>query len=238
MCGRYAATKDPAALIEEFAAIDLTEGRARVDHNVAPTKNVVTVVQRHPRDAEGDVLEDEPAVRSLRLMRWGLVPFWAKDIKVGFANINAKAEGIDTKPAFREAFARRRCLIPFDCFYEWKKLGKDREPYAVGLADRKLMALAGLWETWRSPAGERVRSFAIVTTAANDLLAPIHDRMPVILAPGNWPVWLGERPADPQELKSLLVPYPADDIAVWPVDKRVGNVNNKDPALIEPAAVA
>jgi len=100
------------------------------------------------------------------------------------------------------------------------------------------MALAGLWERWRSPAGERVRSFAIVTTAANDLLAPIHDRMPVILAPGNWPVWLGERPADPQELKSLLVPYPADDIAVWPVDKRVGNVNNKDPALIEPAAVA
>ncbi|HJY47138.1 MAG TPA: SOS response-associated peptidase, partial [Stellaceae bacterium] len=125
--------------------------------------------------------------RSLDVMRWGLVPFWAKDIKVGFANINAKAEGIDTKPAFREAFVRRRCLIPFDCFYEWKKLGKEREPYAVGLADRRLMALAGLWETWRSPAGERVRSFAIATTAANSLLAPVHDRMPVMLAPENWP---------------------------------------------------
>ena len=97
------------------------------------------------------------------------------------------------------------------------------------------MALAGLWDTWRSPAGERVRSFAIVTTAANDLLAPVHDRMPVILAPGNWPAWLGESAADPEELKSLLVPYPAENMVIWPVDKRVGNVNNKDPSLIEPA---
>jgi putative SOS response-associated peptidase YedK len=98
------------------------------------------------------------------------------------------------------------------------------------------MALAGLWETWRSSAGERVRSFAIVTTAANSLLAPVHDRMPVILAPENWPAWLGERAADPDELKSLLVPYPAEDMVIWLVDKRVGNVNNKDPSLIEPVA--
>jgi putative SOS response-associated peptidase YedK len=97
------------------------------------------------------------------------------------------------------------------------------------------MALAGLWETWRSPAGERVRSFTIVTTAANPLLAPIHDRMPVILAAENWPVWLGEKTADADELKSLLVPYPVEDMVIWPVDKRVGNVNNKDPSLIEPA---
>jgi putative SOS response-associated peptidase YedK len=170
-------------------------------------------------------------------MRWGLVPFWAKDIKVGFANINAKAETVDTRPAFREAFARWRCLVPFDCFYEWKKLDKDRQPYAVGLADRRLMALAGLWETWRSPAGERVRSFAIVTTSPNALLAPLHDRMPVILARENWPAWLGEAPADPERLKALLAPYPAGDMVIWPVDRRVGNVNNKDPSLIEPAAV-
>src|SRR5437588_12488658 len=152
--------------------------------------------------------------RSLDLLRWGLVPYWAKDLKVGFANINAKAEGIETRPAFREAFDRRRCLVPFDCFYEWKKLGKDRQPYAVGLADRRLMALAGLWETWRSSAGERVRSFAIVTTAANPLLAPVHDRMPVILGPESWPAWLGESAADPQELKALLVPYPAEDMSI------------------------
>ena len=162
--------------------------------------------------------------------------FWAKDLKVGFANINAKAEGIENRPAFREAFARRRCLVPFDCFYEWKKLGKERQPYAVALADRRLMALAGLWETWRSPAGERVRSFAIVTTAPNALLAELHDRMPVILAPETWPAWLGEVPADAAQLKSLLAPYPAEDMAIWPVNRRVGNVTNKDPALIEPAA--
>lgn len=226
-------------------------GRARLSSDVSEIKLVFSIPPERPTpnvpaNWNAAPTEDLPIIgydakagrRSLDVMRWGLVPFWAKDIKVGFANINAKAEGIDAKPAFREAFVRRRCLIPFDCFYEWKKLGKDREPYAVGLADRKTMALAGLWETWRSPAGERVRSFAIVTTAANDLLAPIHDRMPVILSPESWPVWLGERAADPQELKSLLVSYPADDMAVWPVDKRVGNVNNKDPGLIEPAAVA
>src|SRR5437660_1518735 len=167
--------------------------------NVAPT-DLLPVVRYDVKDHQ----------RSLEVMRWGLVPFWAKDIKVGFANINAKAEGIETRPAFREAFDRRRCLVPFDCFYEWKKLGKDREPYAVGLADRRLMALAGLWETWRSPAGERVRSFAVITTTANAMLADVHDRMPVILASQNWPAWLGEKAADLDQLKSLLVPYPAE----------------------------
>jgi len=195
--------------------------------NAAPTEDLPVV--RYDARAGG---------RSLDVMRWGLVPFWAKDIKVGFANINAKAEGIDTKPAFREAFDRRRCLVPFDCFYEWKKLGKERQPYAVGLANRRLMAMAGLWETWRSPAGERVRSFTIVTTAPNARLAELHDRMPVILAPENWPAWLGEAPADPEQLKALLAPYPADDMDVWPVDRRVGDVKNKGPWLIEPDTVS
>src|SRR5882724_11483009 len=133
----------------------------------------------------------------LDVMRWGLVPFWAKDIKVGFANINAKAEGIDGKPAFREAFQRRRCLVPVDNFYEWKKTAAGKQPYAVALADRGLMALAGLWENWRSPEGEWVRSFAIITTAPNELCAELHDRMPVVLKPDGWPVWLGEEPAEP-----------------------------------------
>ncbi len=188
--------------------------------------------------------EDLPVVRfdakagerSLDNLRWGLVPYWAKDLKIGYSTINAKAEGIDERPTFREAFRRRRCLVPLDAFYEWKKLGKEREPYAAALADRRLMAMAGLWENWRSPAGEWVRSFTIVTTAANALLAPLHDRMPVILDPEAWPLWLGEAPADSERLKALLVPYPPDRMTVWPVDKRVGNVANKDPALIEPAA--
>src|SRR5271165_1523387 len=226
-------------------------GRARLSSDVSEIKLVFSIPPERPTpnipaNWNAAPTEDLPVVRydakagqrSLDVMRWGLVPFWAKDIKVGFANINAKAEGIETRPAFREAFARRRCLVPFDCFYDWQKLGKDRQPYGVGFADRRLMALAGVWETWRSPAGERVRSFAIITTAANALLAPVHDRMPVILAPETWRAWLGESTTDPDELKSLLVPYPAEDMVIWPVDKRVGKVANKDPSLIEPTAVA
>ena len=225
-------------------------GRARLSSDVSEIKLVFSIPPERPTpnipaNWNAAPTEDLPVIRynvragqrSLDVMRWGLVPFWAKDLKVGFANINAKAEGIDTKPAFREAFARWRCLVPFDCFYEWKKLGKERQPYAVGLAGQRLMALAGLWETWRSPAGERVRSFAIVTTAPNELVAELHDRMPVILAAENWGAWLGERAADLEELKSLLRPYPADDMVIWPVDRRVGNVNNKDPSLIEPDSV-
>ena len=226
-------------------------GRARLSSDVSEIKLVFSIPPERPPPnfaASWNVAPTDPlpvvsydaraGERSLDVMRWGLVPFWAKDIKVGFSNINAKAEGVDTRPAFREAFQRRRCLVPLGNFYEWKKLGKDRQPYAVALADRRLMAMAGLWESWRSPAGERLRSFAIVTTAANELLAPVHDRMPVILGPENWALWLGEIPTDPDRLKALLVPHPADDMVIWPVDRRVGNVRNNDPSLIEPIALA
>jgi len=234
MCGRARLSSDVSEIRLAFSIPpERPTPNIPANWNAAPTEDLPVV--RYDARAAG---------RSLGVMRWSLVPFWAKDIKVGFSNINAKAETVDTKPAFREAFTRRRCLVPFDCFYEWKKLGKERQPYAVALADRRLVALAdrrlvalaGLWETRRSPAGERVHSFAIVTTAPNGLLAELHDRMPVILAPETWPLWLGERSADPGQLKSLLKPYPADDMVVWPVDRRVGNVNNKDPALIEPGA--
>jgi putative SOS response-associated peptidase YedK len=174
--------------------------------------------------------------RSLDLARWGLVPFWAKDIKVGFANINAKAEGIDTRPAFREAFQRRRCLVPVDNFYEWQKTATGKQPYAIALADRGIMALAGLWENWRSPAGEWVRSFAIVTCPPNTLCAELHSRMPVILGREAWPAWLGEEPVDQPQLRALLVPYSAEAMTAWPVSTRVGNVRNNDPSLIEPIA--
>jgi putative SOS response-associated peptidase YedK len=122
--------------------------------------------------------------RTLDLMRWGLVPYWAKDIKIGFSTINAMAETVDSKPVFRDAFRRRRCLVPVDNFYEWKKLGpKEKQPYAIAFADRSVMALAGLWENWKSSADEWVRSFTIVTTTPNALCAEIHDRMPAILPP-------------------------------------------------------
>jgi putative SOS response-associated peptidase YedK len=192
--------------------------------NVAPT-DPLPVVGYQPKDHQ----------RGLTVMRWGLVPFWAKDIKVGFANINAKAEGIEKKPAFREAFRQRRCLVPVDNFYEWQKTATGKQPYAIGLKGGGLMALAGLWENWRDPSsGERVRSFAIVTTEPNELCAELHNRMPVVLAPEAWPAWLGEEPADEAQLKSLLLPYPSGGMIAWPVSKRVGSVKNNDPSLIEP----
>jgi putative SOS response-associated peptidase YedK len=171
------------------------------------------------------------------LALWCLVPYWAKDINVRFANINAKAEGIENRPAFREAFQRRRCLVPVDNFYEWKKTQTGKQPYAITLADRGLMALAGLWENWRSAACEWVRSFAIITTTPNELCAELHNRMPVVLNPAAWPAWLGEEPADAPQLKALLAPYPSEDMVAWPVSPRVGNVKNNDPSLIERVAV-
>jgi putative SOS response-associated peptidase YedK len=157
--------------------------------NVAPT-DPLPVVRYDAKDHQ----------RSPDVMPWGLVPFWAKDIKAAFANINAKSEGTEKKPAFREAFRQRRCLVPVDNFYEWQKTATGKQPHAIGLKGGGLMALAGLWENWRSPTGERVRSFAIVTTEPNELCAQLHNRMPVVLKPAASPEWLGEEPADEAHL--------------------------------------
>jgi putative SOS response-associated peptidase YedK len=226
MCGRVRLSSDVSEIKLVFSIPP-----HRPTPNIAPSWNVA------PTDPLPVVRYDAKAgERSLDVMRWGLVPFWAKDIKVGFANINAKAEGIEGKPAFREAFQRRRCLVPVDNFYEWKKTAAGKQPYAIALADRRLMALAGLWENWRSSTGEWVRSFAIMTTTPNELCVEIHNRMPVVLKTEAWPVWLGEEPADPRQLKALLAPYPAEEMTCWPVSARVGNVKNNDPSLIEPIA--
>jgi putative SOS response-associated peptidase YedK len=223
MCGRVRLSSDVSELRLVFRVPpERPAPNFAASWNVAPT-DLLPVVRWDARAGE----------RSLDVLRWGLVPFWAKDIKVGFANINAKAEGIEGKPAFREAFQRRRCLVPVDNFYEWKKTASGKQPYAVALADGGLMALAGLWESWRSPAGERVRSFAIVTTRPNELCATLHDRMPVVLASQSWPAWLGEVPADIVELRAMLAPYSSERMTCWPVSPRVGNVRNNDPSLIE-----
>src|SRR5271169_6129817 len=226
MCGRARLSSDVSEIKLVFSIPpERPPPNFAASWNVAPTDSL-PVVRYDSRAGE----------RSLDVMRWGLVPFWAKDIKVGFANINAKAEGIESRPAFREGFQRRRCLVPVDNFDEWRKIPTGKQPYAVALADRGLMALAGLWESWRSPAGERVLSFAIITTRPNALCAELHDRMPVILGPRNWPAWLGEEPADPAQLRAMLVPYPSVEMMCWPVSPRVGNVKNNDARLIEPIA--
>jgi putative SOS response-associated peptidase YedK len=224
MCGRVRLSSDVSEIRRVFSI-----PAHRPLPNIAPTWNVA------PTDLLPVVRYDAKAgERSLDLMRWGLVPFWAKDIKVGFANINAKAEGIESRPAFREAFQRRRCIVPVDNFYEWKKTETGKQPYAVALADRGLMALAGLWEAWRSSAGERVLSFAIITTPPNALCAELHDRMPAVLRRDDWPAWLGEEPADAAHLKTVLSPYPTHEMVCWPVSPRVGKVKNNDASLIEP----
>ena len=226
MCGRARLSSDVSEIRLVFSIPP-----ARPAPNIAPSWNVA------PTDPLPIVHYDAKAgTRDLEVMRWGLIPYWAKDIKIGFSTINARAEEIDTKPAFREAFRQRRCLVPLDNFYEWKKTGTGKQPYAIALADRHIMALAGLWETWRSPAGERIRSFTIVTTTPNELCAELHNRMPVILKSDAWPAWLGEAPAAMPQLKALLAPYPADEMICWPVSARVGNVRNNDPGLIEPIA--
>jgi putative SOS response-associated peptidase YedK len=196
MCGRARLSSDVSEIKLVFSIPP-----DRPTPNIAPSWNVA------PTDPLPVVRYDTRAgERSLDVMRWGLVPFWAKDIKVGFANINAKAEGIEGKPAFREAFQRRRCLVPVDNFYEWKKTPTGKQPYAIALADRHLMALAGLCENWRSPAGEWIRSFAVITTRPNELCAELHNRMPVVLKPAAWPAWLGEEPADAPQLKTCSRP--------------------------------
>jgi putative SOS response-associated peptidase YedK len=228
MCRRARLSSDVSEIKLVFSILpDRPSPNFPPSWNVAPTDSLPVV--RYDRKAEQ---------RSLDLLRCGLIPYWAKDIKVGFANINAKAEGIETRPAFRQAFERRRCLVPVDNFYEWKKTGTGKQPYAIALADLGIMALAGLWENWQSPAGEWIRTFAIITTPPNELCAELHNRMPAVLKPKMWPAWLGEEPATVPDLKAMLAPYPSDGMICWPISPRVGNVKNNDPTLIEPIAAA
>ena len=171
--------------------------------------------------------------RISEVMRWGLVPRWAKDIKVGYSTFNARADSIADKPAFRDAWRRgQRCLVVTDGFYEWRK--KDRQPFAVGMADGDLMVMAGLWDEWVSPAGERIKSCTVITCEPNGVVGTLHDRMPVILEEKDWPRWLGEEPATEGELKALLTPCADERLKMWPVHKKVGNVRNNSRDLAEP----
>jgi putative SOS response-associated peptidase YedK len=226
MCGRFLNKLPP----EETARLFRTKGvppNYPARFNIAPTDPVLAV-RFDPKTGQ----------RSLDALRWGLVLHFAKDLSMGARFINARAETVDTLPAFRDAFQRHRCLIPASGFYEWRKDGKTKTPYAIVLTDGPLFAFAGLWENWRDrSAGENapwIRTCSIVTGEPNALLAPIHDRMPVILPEQAWPQWLGEDPAEPDALKALLRPYPAELMRAYPVSPRVGSVKNDDPSLIEP----
>lgn len=215
MCGRFAFHASRERLMQRFGLAEVPELAPR--YNITPQSDIAAV-----RDG------------GCALLRWGLVPFWAKDPKIGNRMINAKAETVAEKPAFRHAFAKRRCLIPASGFYEWRRTagGKIKIPYYIHPADDDLFAFAGLWERWHGKdahAGEVIESCTILTTEANALCARIHDRMPVIVAPEHWRRWL-ERPD-----AALLAPYPPARMRAHPVSRRVNDPSNDDPDLLTPA---
>jgi putative SOS response-associated peptidase YedK len=224
MCGRARLPQDVSEIKLDLKIQWDKLGDYRPRWNAPPATDlpVVTSAQR---------------VRSLEMMRWGLIPAWAKDAKIARSTFNARAEGIDTTPAFRGAWrAARRCLVLADAYYEWRRT--DRQPFAVALGNRGPMTFAGVWDSWRAPDGATIKSFAIITTAANSLLAAIHDRMPVVLASDDWPAWLGESAASNHDLKAMLRPYPGERMTMWPVDRRVGNVKNDSADLLDPIGEA
>ena len=213
MCGRFALYSDPFTLARRFEAEALPELRPR--YNIAPTQNI-------------PIVREEGEKRRFALARWGLIPHWAKDMKIGYSTINARAETVAEKPAFRNAFRHRRCLIPADGLYEWQVIpdSKVKQPWFIALRDREPMAFAGLWERWRSPEGEELESCSIIVTDANEIMRPIHDRMPVILAPEDWDAWLETDAKDAQALQNMLKPYPAEGMAAWPVSTKVNSPRN------------
>ena len=193
-------------------------------YNVAP-QTFQPVIRRN-RDT---------GLREIVLMRWGLIPYWSKDAKIAYSTINAKAETVATAPAFRDACKRRRCLVPADAFYEWQKLdAKHKQPFAISLASHEPYGFAGLWERWKNAAtGEWLETFTIITTAANELVSPLHNRMPVIIERKDYGRWLESDEASPPPL-DLLRPFPAGQMLAWKVDSAVGNVRNDHPQLLSP----
>lgn len=236
MCGRFVSTTPPDQLARYFGAEPPTEDLTREwadrgsSYNVAPTQGVFTV------------FEDGPTRRVDRF-HWGLVPFWAKDPKIGNRMINARAETIAEKNSFRRPFAKQRCLIPADGFYEWKKIegSKRKQPMYMSRVDREPFAFAGLWEVWKDPnhtndTGQpmELHSCTIITGEPNDKVAEVHDRMPVMLPPNTWDEWLDRSNHDTEALARLLVPAPSHLIVVQPVSTDVNNVRNNRPELIDP----
>ena len=271
MCGRFASARKRQELLEEFGVQrDRVTESLQPDYNVAPTKPVYAVITRRPRDGADENAsgrdgrgpsgpEDHGAsehgapehgaiehggVRELRVVRWGLVPSWAKDISIGSRLINARAETVATKPAFRRAFARHRCLLPADGFYEWEKSGDPKhpakQPYFIHREDGGVLAFAGLYELWRDKGrpdddpGAWLWTATIITTQAEDEVGRIHDRMPMVIDPAHWADWLDPTAASADALHELLTPAASAHLASYPVSTEVNSVRHNGPGLIKP----
>jgi putative SOS response-associated peptidase YedK len=255
MCGRYVSARSPQELAPLFHVPDVPAKETLAPNwNVAPTDDVWAVLERAPR---GQRSSEAVVERELRPLRWGLVPSWAKELKIGDRMINARAETVASKPAYRRAFANKRCLIPADGFYEWRAPSGSgdgttsggqkprKQPYFIHRKDGEPLAFAGLWEVWKVPDGVDgvggddgwLRSCVIVTTTANDLMAPIHDRMPVILPESAWEQWLDPDEHDVDALAKLLVPAAEGLLEAYPVSTSVNNARNTGPELARAVVV-
>lgn len=220
MCGRYVIA-GTTELSERFQLRSLPESWLPT-WNAAPSQWLPTVI------------EDESGERQGRLMQWGLLPRWRREGQRSVAPINARAETLLEKPMFKGLVAHHRCLVPISGFYEWQETGGRKQPFYVSAKDGEIWALAGLYDERENADGEQTASFTVVTTAANALLKPLHERMPVILARDAEAEWLDPEVTDPLQVERLLQPYPAEEIDLWPVDPAVGNVRNNDPSLLRP----
>jgi putative SOS response-associated peptidase YedK len=218
MCGRYAQFHSESDIKNLFQLESIPELKSR--YNIAPTQQVATI-SRDSTDC--DRANAQRCDRQLKFRRWGLIPSWAKDANIGARLINARGETVAEKPSFRNAFRRRRCLIIADGFYEWQKLDKIKQPYYINLQDERTFAFAGLWETWKNPEGEVVETCTIITTTANEIMTPIHERMPVILAPENYDLWLDPQADNLEQLQEVLRPAPNEQINLQPVSTKVNN---------------
>lgn len=216
MCGRFSfAASD--RIIEELFDINIEADLYKPSYNCAPSQKLAVISGDNPG--------------TLSIMRWGFVPFWAKDISIGNKMINAKSETITEKPSFRQSFRNKRCLVPADAFYEWQQ-DKDKNPFRIMMKDESLFAMAGLWSRWKDAEDRTRDSFAIITTGANELMQPIHHRMPVILSKKDLKPWLGDTPL--QELISLMKPFPAGEMKAYPISKLVNSPLNNNIDIISP----
>ena len=222
MCGRFN-LQTPAADLVKFFDLLRTPG-LQPRFNIAPTQPTL-------------VIRRTDTGRSPDLLHWGLIPSWSKDPKIGSRMINARGETVAEKPSFRAAFKRRRCLIPASGFYEWKKNGATKQPYHIGMQNDQLFAFAGLWEYWKGADDSVIESCTIITTEANQLLADLHDRMPVILYSEDYDCWLDSENDDKDELQSLLVPHDPDAMVFYPVSTIVNNPRNEVPDCVEPISI-
>lgn len=221
MCGRVVQFSPLQIIIELFGVIPTPLGlTVGPRYNLAPTQDLLAI--RAADDGS----------RQLLLLRWGLIPFWAKDTSGGGRMINARAETVAEKPAFRDAFRRRRCIIPIDGFYEWQRQGTQKQPHYIHRRDDRPFGLAGLWERWTG-GGRTIESCTILTTSPNDLMRPIHDRMPVVLSPVDYPMWLDGRSSS-HDLLELLKPYGGDDLSEYPVSPRVNSPKHEGPDCLVP----